>query len=72
MATERRFKIRNIHRITAQQWAKAEGYNSAEDAMSDYAGEPGMPALCSQGCWVASNAECEHGNPSPKFGMVNQ
>lgn len=66
MATPRIMKIRNIHRITVTQWAKAEGYRNDQEAMEDYAGQPGLPALCSNGCWVAPGQDCQHGNPAPK------
>lgn len=54
----------SARKLTLQEVAKIEGYESIEDMLAFYLTERVIPACCEDGCEVKPDGECFHGHPS--------
>lgn len=54
-------------RISIKEWAKEQGYTKKSEVLNaaqEFSFDGICPALCSEGCEVEPDGECEHGCPS--------
>lgn len=61
-----------MSRITVKEWKRLESLASDEDLyarLDEISSSAICPALCTEGCEVEPDGECEHGHPSVLLGM---
>ena len=51
-------------KLTIEEVAEQEGFNTANDILLYYGFSSVVPACCDEGCTVEPDGHCQHGHPS--------